>query len=144
MLPLFYLISIESAKLPIQEPTIEPIFANSLSAVTATDWTRNLSRHLASKGGSCFIACKRTAMAHQIRAMSQVEVRQTCDFYLLSRLNSSRVWPNTIPNIMLAPYISRVSLTVWPTYCFGAVVLTCDDLLVTVICDYLIALMGLP
>jgi hypothetical protein len=36
---------------------------NSLSEVTTTDWTRNLSRHFASRGGSSFIACRRTALA---------------------------------------------------------------------------------
>jgi hypothetical protein len=39
---------------------MEPMFVNSLSAVTATDCTKNLSLHLASKGGSCFIAWRRT------------------------------------------------------------------------------------
>ena len=36
------------------------MFVNSLSAVTATDWTKNLSLHFASGGGCSFIACKRT------------------------------------------------------------------------------------
>ena len=33
---------------------------NSLSPVMGADWTRNLSRHLASGGGSCFMACSST------------------------------------------------------------------------------------
>lgn len=36
------------------------ILVNSLSAVTATDCTKNLSRHFASAGGSTFIACNKT------------------------------------------------------------------------------------
>ena len=36
------------------------IFWNSTSEEMATDWTKNLSRHLASRGGSSFIACSRT------------------------------------------------------------------------------------
>jgi len=36
------------------------ILLNSLSPGTATDWTRNLSRHFWSNGGSSFIACSKT------------------------------------------------------------------------------------
>lgn len=41
--------------------TMDWMLVNSLSAVTATDCTRNLSLHLISKGGSCFMAWRRTA-----------------------------------------------------------------------------------
>lgn len=40
--------------------TRDATLVNSLSAVTSTDCTKNLSRHFASGGGSSFMACKRT------------------------------------------------------------------------------------
>lgn len=45
--------------------TRDATLVNSLSAVTRTDCTRNLSRHFASAGGSSFIACRRTTVMRQ-------------------------------------------------------------------------------
>lgn len=60
MLPLFSYQCLLKTGLQLTALTIAEMLVNSLSAVTATDWTKNLSLHLASSGGSCFIACKRT------------------------------------------------------------------------------------
>jgi hypothetical protein len=43
------------------DSSTEAMLAKSLSEVIGAHWTRNLSRHLASRGGSCFIACRRTS-----------------------------------------------------------------------------------
>jgi len=43
--------------------TIEVTFACSFAGVTATDWTKNLSLHLASAAGSSFMACSSTVTA---------------------------------------------------------------------------------
>jgi hypothetical protein len=47
--------------------TISETLVNSLSASMGIAWTRNLSRHLASAGGSAFIAWRST-VAGQVRS----------------------------------------------------------------------------
>lgn len=72
-----------------------PVFVNSLSAVTATDWTKNLSLHFASKGGSCFIACRRTAGISAPRHF-WVEFARTSDLDFFSWLDSARVGADAV------------------------------------------------
>lgn len=76
--------------------TIEPVFVNSLSAVTATDWTKNLSLHFASKGGSCFIACRRTVGDISARGICFPENVRTRDLNLLSWLDSTGVGADAV------------------------------------------------
>ncbi len=97
---------------------------NSLSGVTATDWTRNLSRHLASSGGSSFIAWSRTTGSHQyLRLNMDWAIVFTLDFYILSHFNTSRIGPNTISGYEVSRASSALTRNSM-SYCFGAVVLT--------------------
>jgi hypothetical protein len=71
--------------------TISLIFVNSLSDVTATDWTRNLSLHFASKGGSTFMAWRRTVDRSALKRIQYLSpmIKHTNNLNLLSRLDSS-------------------------------------------------------
>lgn len=90
--------------------TIEATFENSLSAETATDWTRNLSRHLASSGGSSFIAWRRTVIGSQIndcpqprpwgRGAGKFAEMRTLDFNLLPGLDAARIRANTVTEVI--------------------------------------------
>jgi hypothetical protein len=109
--------------------TREATFANSLSALTRTDCTRNLSRHLASGAGSSFIACRRTVVICQ-RAAGTPWGRA----YKRDILCTSTSLPGSMrPLLGLTQYLEHYYqpseggrwMDVGP-YCFGAVVLTCS------------------
>lgn len=88
--------------------TIEAMFVNSLSAVTATDCTRNLSLHLASRGGSCFIAWRRTVknlLVPQL-LLEYLETALTRNFNFFSWFDSARVWSDTVSKYLSKHYKS--------------------------------------
>lgn len=106
--------------------TKDPTLVNSLSAVISTDCTRNLSRHLASGGGSSFIAWSRTGRMCQFAAI----------LHLFARSLACILWTSTsLPGSMrplfgLTQYLEFPSQLLWggkgprEPYCLGAVVLT--------------------
>ncbi len=65
-----------------ETPTMSWTVANSLSVAMETAWTRNLSRHLKSRGGSCFIAWSNTAgwvSSGRLRPHQMHSGQLTCD-----------------------------------------------------------------
>lgn len=79
------------------ERTIELTLANSMSFVTATVWTRNLSLHLASGAGSSFMACNSTIPHYQPICSITFDLGcPTLDFHMFSWLYPPRVWPNAV------------------------------------------------
>ena len=87
-----------------------------------TDWTRNLSRHLASRGGSSFIAWSKTAEC-QLSGNLATKVCVTLNFHRAVWLYDTRVGPDTVPAICQRRThdVERVH-----SHCLGAVVLTYD------------------
>lgn len=79
----------------LREPTIEVTFANFISPVTATDWTRNLSLHFASRAGSSFIACNKTGKNHQLSPF-RIWHQRTLNLHTLPGFNASGVGPYTV------------------------------------------------
>src|SRR3569833_3294090 len=76
---------------------------NSLSPVMGTDWTSNLSRHLKSRGVSCFIACCSTGRGgKQVSQRSEgiscccLDLEPTRHFNIVVGFDATRVWPHTI------------------------------------------------
>ena len=103
--------------------TISLIFVNSLSDVTATDWTRNLSLHFASKGGSTFMAWRRTVNRSALRRIQHLpsidKTYQQPQPPFLARFFLS--WDaHSICIIINNSSQARRGIA----YCFGAVVLT--------------------
>ena len=82
------------------ERTRDPTLVNSLSAVTRTDCTRNLSRHFASGGGSSFIAWRRTTCTCQSAAETPRGVRmeglRTLNFNIFARFDATTVRSHTV------------------------------------------------
>lgn len=114
----------------MRKHTIDVTFANSMSLVTATDWTRNLSLHLASAAGSSFIACRRTraeklARVHYIETAEEIP---TLNIDLFTGLHTAGVGAHTVA---IHSQISNTKTKIRKlqpktvgTYCLGAVVLT--------------------
>ena len=76
--------------------TIDGTLPDSLSGVMAIDCTRNLSLHLASSGGSSFIAWSRTGQAISMDISLVCEYRRTLNFDFMTRLNAPRIWSHAI------------------------------------------------
>lgn len=114
--------------------TTDAMLANSLSAVMGADWTRNLSLHFASSGGSDFIACRRTnagVSRHAIPCCCLVATQRTRDIKVLARLDTARIWSNAVPigekKKMLDRLVDMVAVESQRrghSYCLGAVVFT--------------------
>ena len=103
--------------------TTDGMFELSFSPGTATDWTRNLSRHFASGGGSSFIACNRTAGLVNIITIGCM-IFLTLNLYLRTWINATRVWSYAVPRRWRLFKQRQPWSPDSPTYCFGAVVLT--------------------
>jgi hypothetical protein len=101
---------------------MEVTFANSSSGLTRTDWTRNLSLHLASGAGSSFIACSSTARHQPVesddRANPQVTNLARRHVY---RVLCARNWGGRSNWRCLVEVRNRMPRG---THCLGAVVLT--------------------
>lgn len=106
--------------------TIEVTLACSISGVTATDWTRNLSLHLASVAGSSFIACSNT-----IQLISYgfghigVEEWRTLDIDGAAGLDATRIRANTVARERQS---SKIKLISRGMACGGHLLLGCSGL----------------
>lgn len=87
------------------------------------DWTRNLSRHRASAGGSCFIAWRRTVEVSVDPARRQGKCH-TGHLDIVAGLDAARVGANTVSIVCQNRGWLPGRTGSRQTYCFGAVVLT--------------------
>ena len=97
------------------------ILDGSLSWVIGIDWTRNLSRHRASRGGSSFIAWSNTMWCIRFQAGSKTFLSLTLHFYFAPWLDTARIGPHTVS---ISELVAHPNPLVTSTYCLGAVVLT--------------------
>lgn len=104
------------------ERTICETLGYSLSAEMATDWTRNLSLHFASRGGSSLMACNKTESWSVVCFSKQrPRAQRTLNLDILTRLNATRVWSDTVSVQRLVEEECKWS---GEADCLGAVVLT--------------------